>query len=435
MITENSLHQNNMDDVKLFGLPAEQGRWFLIPLGIVVLLCQGAVYSWSILRTPLQATLKFGATDSLLPFATMLVVFSVLMPLTSNIIDRFAPRRVCLIGAFITALGYILSGFADNIFTLIFTYGIIAGLGVSLIYGVPLAIVAKWFPDEQALTVATTAIGFGLSPLITAPITSALAPVDGAEGWRNLLIIFGIVFSLMLVAMSFALKYPPEDWQPKGWNPPSNSWLIRTTRGIAPNTPIWETRVFWVLWLCFAIATFTGLTAMGIAWQVAEEMIKVNRANIAWNIALFAVFNCLGRPCFGAIAELFTPKRSAIACFGLLLIASLIMINAKAGTVFGYQFAFCLIMLSLGGWLAIAPAATQTLFHPDDYAKNYSIVFTAFGAGALLGAITAGRIRDLLGSYTHFFSVTAGLAVVGILLTIFLLKPRPKKRSAAIGML
>jgi MFS transporter, OFA family, oxalate/formate antiporter len=433
MITDNSLRQNNMDDVKLFGLPAEQGRWLLIPLGIIVLLCQGTAYSWSVFRTPIQATLKFGATDSLLPFAVLLLVFSVLMPFTGNIIDRFDPRRVLLIGAFMTALGYILSGFANNVFTLICTYGVIAGLGIALIYSVPLAIVAKWFPDEQGMAVALTAIGFGLSPLLTAPIASAITQANAAEGWRNALIIFGIVFSLILVAMAFTLKYPPMDWHPKGWNPPNNNWIMRSSMGIAQNTPIWETRAFWGLWICFMIATFAGLTAMGIAWQVAEEMIKLNQASIAWNIALFAVFNCIGRPVFGAVAELFKPKWAAIACFSFLIVASLIMINAKAGSVFGYQVAFSLMTLSLGGWLAIAPTATQILFHPDDYAKNYGLVFTAFGAGAILGALTAGRIRDLLGSYTHFFSVTAGLALLGIVLTMFLLKPRAK-RSAAIGM-
>jgi hypothetical protein len=36
-------------DLMLLGRPAEQGRWFLIPLGMLILLCLGSVYSWSIL--------------------------------------------------------------------------------------------------------------------------------------------------------------------------------------------------------------------------------------------------------------------------------------------------------------------------------------------------------------------------------------------------
>ena len=43
------------DDSRLttvFGLPAEQGRWLLIPLGMTVLLCLGTVYSWSVFPKP-----------------------------------------------------------------------------------------------------------------------------------------------------------------------------------------------------------------------------------------------------------------------------------------------------------------------------------------------------------------------------------------------
>ncbi|MFM7424224.1 MAG: MFS transporter [Elainella sp.] len=70
------------------------------------------------------------------------------------------------------------------------------------------------------------------------------------------------------------------------------------------------------------------------------------------------------------------------------------------------------------------------MFRPEDYAKNYGIVFTAFGMGALLGTLTAGRIRDLFGSYKLFFGVTLVLAAVGIVLAVFLLKRQP---ATALG--
>ncbi|MDB9453117.1 hypothetical protein PN478_09895 [Dolichospermum circinale CS-534/05] len=71
-----------MEKVQLFGMPAEKGRWLLIPLSITILLCLGTVYSWSIFRKPLEKLLNVGATDSLLPFTVLLVVFAILMPIT-----------------------------------------------------------------------------------------------------------------------------------------------------------------------------------------------------------------------------------------------------------------------------------------------------------------------------------------------------------------
>ncbi|MEQ9621783.1 MAG: MFS transporter, partial [Coleofasciculus chthonoplastes F1-TOW-03] len=66
--------------------------------------------------------------------------------------------------------------------------------------------------------------------------------------------------------------------------------------------------------------------------------------------------------------------------------------------------------------LAIAPTATLILFPPEDYAKNYGIVFTAYGAGAFLGTLAIGQLRDLLGSYTYAFYPTAILAIIGIII-------------------
>ena len=101
------------------------------------------------------------------------------------------------------------------------------------------------------------------------------------------------------------------------------------------------------------------------------------------------------------------------------------MLNARTGHTFTYITAFALFWLSLGGWLAIAPTATLTLFRSENYAKNYGIVFTAYGVGAFFGTIVAGRIRDIFGSYTYAFYPMAGLAIAGTIVAVFLLKRLP----------
>jgi MFS family permease len=65
------------------------------------------------------------------------------------------------------------------------------------------------------------------------------------------------------------------------------------------------------------------------------------------------------------------------------------------------------------------------LFNAENHAKNYGIVFTAYGVGALDGTLVPGRIRDIFGSYIAFFYSTAGLAILGILLALFTLKRNP----------
>ena len=150
--------------LSVFGLPANRGRWLLIPLGMTVLLCVGSVYSWSILRKPLEAEFQIGATESLLPYTIALVFYAALMPIAGFYIPRFGTRVVTAIGGIFVGLGYVLSSFAANIETMTFTYGVIAGTGVGITYGVPMVVVAQWFPEQKGLAVGLTIIGFGLSP-------------------------------------------------------------------------------------------------------------------------------------------------------------------------------------------------------------------------------------------------------------------------------
>jgi MFS family permease len=174
--------------------------------------------------------------------------------------------------------------------------------------------------------------------------------------------------------------------------------------------------------LCYTIGSFAGLAAIGISSPLAQEIIKLDAATAANTVSLFAVFNGVGRLFFGWFTDKFTPKLGAIVSFVLILIGSIMMLSAVEGNVLTYIVAFSLFYLALGGWLAIAPTSTLIMFQSQDYAKNYGIVFTAYGMGALGGTLLAGKIRDIFGSYTNFFYPTAGLAIVGIIVAVFMLK-------------
>ncbi len=399
----------------VFGLPANRGRWLLIPLGMTVLLCLGSVYSWSIFRKPLEGEFHIGATESLLPYTIALVFYAVLMPIAGFYIPRLGTRIMTTIGGIFVGLGYILSSFAPNIETMTFTYGVIAGTGVGITYGVPMVVVAQWFPEQKGLAVGLTIIGFGLSPLVTAPLANSL--ID-AYTVRPTLRILGIVFTLLILGTAIALKLPPKDWHPRGHLSPQSS---STSTLVYPANPL-KSRSFYGLWICYTIGTLVGLSAIGISSSVGEEIIDIEPGLAASSVSLFALFNGISRPLFGWLSDRFKPHYVAIASYTLILIACVLMINARQGQVATYLVAFCLFWFCLGGWLAIAPTTTLRFFNPDRYAQNYGIVFTAYGVGALLGTLTTGIIRDWFGSYTYTFYPMAMLAIIGILVASMMLK-------------
>jgi len=407
--------------VAILGMPADQGRWLFIPLGMIVLLCLGSVYSWSIFRTPLENELGISATQSLLPYTFVLVFYAVLMPITGFYIPRIGVRLTTAIGGIIVGLGYILSSFANHIGLLIFTYGVIAGTGVGIAYGVPMVVVSRWFPDKKGLALGLTIVGFGLSPLITAPLANQL--ID-AYTVRPTLRILGIAFTAIILAIALTLKLPPRDWHPR-----QNAVTSKSGSSLTYSGNLFKSRSFYGLWICYAIGTLVGLSAIGISSPVGQELININPTVAARSVALFALFNGLSRPLFGWLSDRFKPHYIAISSYVLILIGSLLMANAQTGQVATYLIAFCLFWFCLGGWLAMAPTITLCFFNPDQYAQNYGIVFTAYGVGALIGTLVTGRIRDLFGSYNYVFYFMAFLAIIGIVIAQVLLKRERDMRS------
>jgi MFS transporter, OFA family, oxalate/formate antiporter len=414
-----------MQDLKLFGLPAQQGRWLFIPLGIIAMLCMGTVYSWSIFRKPLEKLLTVGATESLLPFAVLLAVFAILMPIAGRYIERYGANKVTAIGGIVMGLGYFCSGFVNNIPLLIFTYGIIAGAGVGIAYGVPLAVAAKWFPDRRGLAVGLTVVGFGLSPLITAPIAKSLIETYEVSGTFKIL---GIAFTAIVLAIASQLRFPPV-----GWQPTSSTITNNPVSNVFDRPPATEDLLksssFYGLWICYVIGTLAGLMAIGISSNVATDVVKLDKNTATAAVSVFAIFNGIGRPIFGWLTDRLQPKMAAIISYMMILIASIIMQNTGANQSFNYFFAFGLFWLSLGGWLAIAPTATLSLFSPANYTKNYGVVFTAYGVGAIAGTLIAGSAKDIFGSYQFAFYPTAILAIVGIIVATFALVPATKNRQ------
>ncbi len=411
-----------MPETRIAGMDAEKGRWLYVGIGLLMNLCLGAVYAFSVFRAPLQQSVDNGgwgitATQSGLPFMVFLAMFALFMALAGGLVGRWGARKAALLGGALVGAGWILSGFAGNIALLTVFYGGIAGAGVGIIYGCPIAVSTKWFPDKKGLAVGFTVMGFGLSALITAPIMRWL--IDSVGPMRTFTYL-GIAFLVILLVLSLPLRLPPKDWSPRGWQRSSktNASTVDLDR-----KQMVRTRTFYALWGTYTIGCLAGLMAIGISSPVGQEVAKLTAAQSAIAVSVFAVFNGLGRPLFGWLTDRLSPKKTALLSFALIAVASLLIYLWGDGNAPLYFVSFGILWLNLGGWLAIAPTATATLFGTSHYGKNYGLIFTAYGVGAILGSVLSGMIRDATGGYLPVFLPVIGLAVVGMAVAWFGLKP------------
>jgi OFA family oxalate/formate antiporter-like MFS transporter len=416
-------------DMRLFGRPLEQGRWGLVIIGLIINLCLGTIYSWSVFVAPLTTYFtdilhqQVTANDVLLPFSVFLAFFAIAMPLTGRYIETHGPRNITIIGGILTGLGWLLASTVTSIQMLYIVYGIIGGIGVGITYGVPVAVAARWFPDRRGLAVGLTVLGFGFSAFLTANIAGYLISMYGV---LNTFRIFGIAFVILLILLALPLRFPPSGWKPAGWTPPVPKPGEQVTCECNRSEMV-RTSSFYGLWICFFIGCLAGLMAISIAKPVGTEVgIAGGLATLL--VGFFAIFNGAGRPVFGALTDRITPRKTVLLSFILIAFASLILWQVPG--VLSYILAFAILWGTLGGWLAIAPTTTGSYFGTCDYPRCYGIVFLAYGAGAIAGPQLAGFIKTTTGNYSGVFPYVFILAIIGLIVAFGLVRtPRTIQKT------
>ena len=403
-------------------MPLEKGRWVFVALGLIINLCLGSIYAWSVFIEPLTDyyTGELGQTvtanDILMPFSVVLAFFAITMPFTGRIIDKYGPRNVTFIGGVLAGLGWILASFSSSVPMLSVMYGVIGGIGVGIAYSVLVAVAACWFPDRRGFAVGITVLGVGFSAFFTANIAGYFI---GTYGVMNTFRIFGVVISILTILLALPLRFPTSGWVPEGWTSPAlkigEEKLCECNRSL-----MLKSSSFYGLWTCYFIGCLAGLMAISVAKPVGTD-VGIEAGLATFLVGFFAIFNGVGRPVFGAFTDKLTPRNAAIVSFILIGMASLLMWQIPIVPV--YILAFAVLWGCLGGWLAIAPTTTGSYFGTSDYPRCYGVVFLAFGAGAIAGPQLAGFIKTSTGSYIGVFPYVLALALVGIFIAFTLMKP------------
>jgi OFA family oxalate/formate antiporter-like MFS transporter len=440
------------EGTKLFGMPAEKGRWMYVVLGFIVNICLGSVYAYGIFGKQLAKEWNFDLTKSgdilsqQIPFGIFLLCFAVLFLFSGQLLAKLGPKKQGIIGGIVVALGWITASFVAKYTTsvplLVLTYGVIGGAGVGISYIVPIQAATRWFPDKKGLATGLALAGFGGSPFISTYLGQKLIDMNGqlSDGFLYL----GIAFLVIILVSSWFMKFPEAGWKPAGWTPKAATKAATSTKDY-DRKDIIKTRAFWILFACYTIGAMAGLMAIGV-WSNVNAL-----PMISWSVAtaalttgviiqfILAPFNAIGRPILGFVTDKLGPKVAAIITFSLILLAAIGMITMRSATTATgahqaiYFVCFVLFYLGLGGWLAIAPTATAQYFGVKNSARNYGVVFLAYGVGGLIATFVAAYSKMIFtgsGGVINAFIPVAILAGLGLVLAFFFMKPpTPKKEE------
>ncbi|XP_013396889.1 monocarboxylate transporter 13-like [Lingula anatina] len=103
--------------------------------------------------------------------------------LVSGIIaNKYSCRTSILLGAIISAVGFIGTAFATNITEIIATFGIVVGIGTGLVYTSTTVCVGQYFHKRRPMALGITAAGMALGQFMCPPLFQFL--ID-AYSWRG----------------------------------------------------------------------------------------------------------------------------------------------------------------------------------------------------------------------------------------------------------
>ncbi|XP_054166022.1 monocarboxylate transporter 12-B-like [Oppia nitens] len=104
----------------------------------------------------------------------------------SGLTNRYGCRPITIIGSIISCLAFITSTLAPNIFILLITYGMIAGIGFGLIYLPAIVTVGYYFTTKRAFATGIAVCGSGMGAFLFAPLCQWLLSI---YDWQNAIII------------------------------------------------------------------------------------------------------------------------------------------------------------------------------------------------------------------------------------------------------
>ncbi|MGH9662469.1 MAG: L-lactate MFS transporter [Bryobacteraceae bacterium] len=406
------------------------GRARFAVAAVVMQVLLGVLYAWSVFRGPLAQAYGWSKAQTIAPYRYSLLVFAVGMIVAGFWQDRKGPRIVASAGGFLLGTGCLLAAFiGDTPGGLVAAYGCVAGLGVGFAYVTPIATCVKWFPDRRGLIVGLAVMGFGVGPLVFGPLLQALIGSDPSrlrETLPRTFLALAAISYIGVIGAAQVYRVPPAGWRPPGWNPPA---AAAARDAIAPRRML-ATWQFWVLWLLYFLGTSVGLTAIGEATPLIQEMARSGAA-LSAGVALgvMAVFNGLGRLGWGGVSDRIGRRPTLLAMCAVSAAACLLL--RGSGQFWVLLAGLCLAAFSYGGYLALMPSMTADYFGARHVGANYGLLFTAWGlCGFLVPGYFAGIMDqaraagDLASGYNQVCLTLAGIALASALVALALRPPK-----------
>ncbi len=398
--------------------------WLVVLASAGMGLVLGILYAWSVVKGGIPDSWAWSNADKALPFSLMSIAFSIIMVPAGKLQDRYGPRPVVALGGFLAGLGCVVSGLGGSSITAyIIGFGIITGAGVGFGYSALTPAAIKWFPPERTGFVAGIVVaGFGLAPVILAPLASWLLNIfektsnTGVieKGVPETMICLGIFIWLVMGSLMWFIGNPPSGFMPRQTGTGISNKISRDFNWKKMMT----TAQFWLLFFMYFSGASAGLVFMSVAADLGRQSLG------EWTfitVVVLSLGNTIGRVLAGIISDKIGRQLtlfSEFICQGAIIGLLFWLTGHGGGGWIIILVVVFIIGMNYGANLTLFPAACKDYFGIRNFGLNYGWLFISFGAAGLIMPWVNGFINDITGrpdlSYILIMSMLGASAVLAL---------------------
>lgn len=391
-----------------------KNRWFILFACILINICLGAGYAWSVFQAPLMEVHGWSASQASLAFSIYFSMGPVAMIILGPLQDKYGPKWITFAGGCFIGLGMILTSMIETIPMLYVTYGVINGLGVGATYGCTTTTSLKAFPDKKGLAGGLAVAGYGSGALIFAPIARSLISSAGILSTFRYL---GIAMAIVICIGSMFLNLPKTDTQ------------VNSTLSIKDKKPqeMLSGIQFWLLWSIYVLGSISGLMIIGHASTIAQEHLGYTLAAATGIVMIVSIGNTLGRIFWGSVSD----KLGRYPTVSLMFITSsigLVLLFLNIQSIISV-IGIVIIALCYGGFLGIFPGITADTWGSKYNGSNYGFMFSACAVAGFIGPSMAASFKESSGTYSMSFLISIALSLIGFILMMILSKKEKNKAN------
>lgn len=114
------------------------------------MIADGLSFSFGVFYMELLDYFKESRGKTALVGSLFLSVPLITGPMASALINKYGCRSTTIMGGFIAGSSFVISGFVNSIEMLCFTFGILAGIGLAMVYVPAIVVVAFYFESKRA---------------------------------------------------------------------------------------------------------------------------------------------------------------------------------------------------------------------------------------------------------------------------------------------